>query len=434
MDIPIYDPREDYDYVVRRPRPQAPEPGRDRRLDPDRAREIQPQKEIERDERTPIQRRLESLTQRATDRRILSHPHPKRERAVHHERPREKRKREPDRKRYVEVRLGRDRLPPIAVDLRLRQEEVKILSEIGRFRVIRTSDLADTIYRGNRGQAERDLSFLRQKNLVTTDFINARRDGCNRPVERMQVVTLTQEGKHLLRETGQLRDGQEIYSGLVKPREAEHDAQIYRAYLKEWKRIEQEGGSNPRVMLDFELKAEIQKSIHARRKAEPNEDLSAIKQQVAEQFDLRFIDDSIQIPDARIEYDFDQGSRIGHSDVEVATAAQRLVDRLRGQVIDMPAVAALDHMDVLALGSFLEQLRDQGASLPAGEAVILPAQEVAGMHGDQIEERSLPLQVADGFECRDRIVVESHRSRMFSIRWLSSSILAVREERSEAEA
>ena len=321
MDIPIYDPREDYDYVVRRPRPPAPESGRDRRPDPDRTREVQPQKEIERDEWTPIQRRLESLTQRATERRILSHPHPKRERTVQHQRLREEPKREPDRTRDVEVRVGRDRLPPIAVDLRLRHEEVKMLSEIGRFRVIRTSDLADTIYRGNSGQAERDLSFLRQKNLVTTDFINGRRDGRNRPVERMQVVTLTPEGMNLLRETGQLRDDQEIYSGLVKPREAEHDAQIYRAYLKEWKRIEQEGGSNPRVMLDFELKAEIQKSIHARRKAEPDEDLSAIKQQVAQQFDLKFIDNSIQIPDARIEYDFGQGPRTGHSDVEVATAA-----------------------------------------------------------------------------------------------------------------
>lgn len=65
------------------------------------------------------------------------------------------------------------------------------------------------------------------------------------------------------------------------------------------------------------------------RKAAPDEDLSAIKEQVAEQFDLKFIDDSIQIPDARIEYDLaqkgdldmDQGSRTGHSDVEVATAA-----------------------------------------------------------------------------------------------------------------
>ena len=55
------------------------------------------------------------------------------------------------------------------------------------------------------------------------------------------------------------------------------------------------------------------------RKAAPG----AIKQEVAVQFDLKFTDDSIQIPDARIEYDLDQGSRTGRSDVEIATAAYR---------------------------------------------------------------------------------------------------------------
>jgi DNA-binding MarR family transcriptional regulator len=319
MDIPIYDPREDYDYVVvRKPKPSAPEQD-----DLNRARDqpITPQKEAERDERSPIQRRLESLTQRAADRRIISPRHPKRERTVQHQQPQEERRRERHHPREAEPRVGRDRLPPIAVGLRLRPEEIRTISEVGRFRVVSARDLTDTIYRGNSGQAERDLSFLRQKNLVNTSFVNARRDGQNRPVERIQVVTLTPEGKHLLRETGQLRDDQEIYSGLVKPREAEHDAQIYRAYLKEWERIEKEGGTNPRVVLDFELKSGIQKAIHAKQKAEPDDDISTIKQQVAEQFDLKFIDNSIQIPDVRIEYDLDQGSRSGHSDVEVATAA-----------------------------------------------------------------------------------------------------------------
>jgi hypothetical protein len=319
MDIPSYDPRDDYDYVVvRKPKPQAPEQN-----DPDRARDqgISPQKEGEPDERSPIQRRLESLKQRAADRRVISPQHPKRERTVRHERPPVERKHEQRHTRDTEPRIGRDHLPPITVDLRLRPEEIRTLNEVGRFRVVTTRDVTDTIYRGNSGQAERDLSFLRQKNLVNTDFVNARRDGQNRPVERIQVVTLTPEGKHLLRETGQLRDDQEIYSGLVKPREAEHDAQIYRAYLKEWERIEKEGGTNPRVVLDFELKSDIQKAIHARQKGEPDEDLSVIKQQVADQFDLKFIDNSIQIPDVRIEYDLDQGSRSSHSDVEVATAA-----------------------------------------------------------------------------------------------------------------
>lgn len=321
MDIPIYDPRDDYDYVaVRKPKPQAPEQD-DRSRYPDRDKSTPQQKEVERDDRSPIQRRLESLARRAADRHAISPRQPKRERTVSHEQPREERKRERHHTCKVEPRLGRDRLPPIAVDLRLRPEEIRTLSEVGRFRVVSARDVNDTIYRGNSGQAERDLSFLRQKNLVNTDFVNARRDGQNRPVERIQVVTLTPEGKDLLRETGQLRHDQEIYSGLVKPREAEHDAQIYRAYLKEWERIEKEGGSNPRIVLDFELKAGIQKAIHAKQKAEPDQDMSAVKQQIAEQFDLKFIDNSIQIPDLRIEYDLDQGSRTSHSDVEVATAA-----------------------------------------------------------------------------------------------------------------
>ena len=322
MDIPIYDPRDDYDYVpVRRRQPEAPEHSPDRKLDPDRAGDVSSQKEAQRDERSPIQRRLESLTRRAAERRIPTHEHPRRERTVRHGQPREERKRERNHTPDTEPRIGRDRLPQIAVDLRLRQEEIRTLSELGRFRVIGTRDLADTIYHGNSGQMERDLSFLREKKLVSTDFINARRDGRNQPVERIQVVTLTPEGKSLLRETGQVRGDQEIYSGLVKPREAEHDSQVYRAYLKEWERIEREGGNNPRVVLDFELKSDIQKATHAQQKAEPDEDLSAIKQQVAEEFDLKFIDDSIQIPDLRIEYDLDQGARSGHSDVEVATAA-----------------------------------------------------------------------------------------------------------------
>ena len=83
---------------------------------------------------------------------------------------------------------------------------------------------------------------------------------------------------------------------LVKPREVEHDAQIYRAYRKESERIERKGGTNLRVQLDFELKSDVQKAIHAARKAEPERDMAEIKQQVAQQFDLPYVNDGIQIP------------------------------------------------------------------------------------------------------------------------------------------
>jgi hypothetical protein len=126
-----------------------------------------------------------------------------------------------------------------------------------------------------------------------------------------------------VRETSGLPENQKLYSGLVKPREIEHDSQIYSAYLKEAERIEQAGGKNLRIQLDFELKSKVQKAIYAERKAAPERELSEIKQQVAERFDLPFVDNSIQIPDARIEYDLDQSSGSAHQDIEVLTAAYR---------------------------------------------------------------------------------------------------------------
>jgi hypothetical protein len=119
----------------------------------------------------------------------------------------------------------------------------------------------------------------------------------------------------------------------VKPREVEHDTQIFRAYRKEAERIEQKGGTNLRVKLDFELKSDIQKAIYAERKADPERGMAEIKQKVAKDFDLPYVNDGIQIPDARIVYDLErnddrktdhdrgQGSQSGHEDIEVLTAA-----------------------------------------------------------------------------------------------------------------
>ena len=224
---------------------------------------------------------------------------------------------------HVDHRPRRESLPLQAVDLALRAEEQKVLTEVGRFRVIATRDLAATVYDGRTSRMERDLAFLREKGLVTVNAVNARRDGRGGRVEHLEVVTLTKAGCDLVRQGAGLPQNQRLYAGLVKPREVEHDSQIYRAYLKESERIEHAGGKNLRVQLDFELKAEIQKAIYAERKADPVRELSDIKQQVADDLDLPYVDGGIQIPDARIQYDLDQGSRTGHEDIEVLTAAYR---------------------------------------------------------------------------------------------------------------
>ena len=231
----------------------------------------------------------------------------------------------------MDQRPRRNDLPHQVIGMSLREEERKVLAEVGRFRVVTTRDLAETVYDGRRSRMERDLAFLRDKRLIRVDTVNARRDGRGGRVERIEVVTLTKSGQSLARVFGELPRDQKLYAGLVKPREVEHDAQIYRAYRKEAESIERKGGTNLRVQLDFELKSQVQKAIYAERKAAPQRDMSEIKQQVAKQFNLPYVNDGIQIPDARIEYDLprkddheiDQGSRTGHEDIEVLTAAYR---------------------------------------------------------------------------------------------------------------
>ena len=215
------------------------------------------------------------------------------------------------------------------VGLELRPEEEQLLREAGRFRVVRTADLRETLYNGKARPLENDLKYLRDKGLIETQQVNLRRDGRRRTIERAEVVTLTKDGRSLLIKQGDLPKDQKVYAGLVKPREVEHDSQIYRAYRKEAERIERSGGTNLRVRLDFEIKADVQKAIYAERKADPKRDMAEIKEQVARQQELPFVDGKIQIPDARIDYDLpretgqdiEQGSRTGHQDIEVLTAA-----------------------------------------------------------------------------------------------------------------
>ena len=281
---------------------------------------------------TPILRRLESLRDRTADHRL---PHP----PAHRERAERPQKIQKDRRRPIEPaeraiaadprRIERNRIPPQTIGVQLRSEEKKLLLEAGRFRVVRFEDLNRTIYGGKSRLLENDLKYLREKGLVQTRHVNLRRDQKRRTIERVEVVTLTRPGRDLLLRQGELHADQKVYAELVKPREVEHDSQIYRAFLKEAQSVEKNGGSNLRVYLDFELKSQVQKAIYAARKAAPERDLLEVKRQVAQQFQLPLVNDIIQIPDARIQYDLDrkgdqdpaQGSRSGHADIEVLTAA-----------------------------------------------------------------------------------------------------------------
>jgi hypothetical protein len=266
----------------------------------------------------PILHRLKSLEERAGDHRWGP---PQGER-----KPRQPLREVQQRRR--DVALPDARRPRRAAP-DLRPEEICLLREAGRFRVVRTADLCEVIYNGKSRLLEDDLRHLREQGLVETQHVSLRRDGRRRTIGRIEVVSLTKAGLRRLVCQGELPKDQRGYAGLSRPRQVEHDSQIYRAYRKEAAKIIEEGGANLRVMLDFEIKSRVWKAIDAEHKVDFQRDVSGIKQQVAERFELPFVDGTIQIPDARIEYDLPRntnqqigpGSGTGHQDIEVLTSS-----------------------------------------------------------------------------------------------------------------
>jgi hypothetical protein len=104
----------------------------------------------------------------------------------------------------------------------LRPSEIHTLTEVGKFRVVAVEDLAKHAYAGNRSRLDSDLRNLIRQRLV------ARRDTSVLKKESRQVLTLTKVGKRLIRQHGFALDDQALYSGFVKPKEADHDAALYR--------------------------------------------------------------------------------------------------------------------------------------------------------------------------------------------------------------
>ena len=128
----------------------------------------------------PILRRLNALTERVGQYR-LNHEPPRRtnsapprqgrEVPAHHHKVRNPREISDPR------RTQRNRISSQTIGLQLRPEERRSMLELGRFRVVRTADLADTIYDGKGRKLEEDLRYLRSKGLVATRHVNLRRDG-----------------------------------------------------------------------------------------------------------------------------------------------------------------------------------------------------------------------------------------------------------------
>ncbi|MFZ3217670.1 MAG: hypothetical protein WA192_16550 [Candidatus Acidiferrales bacterium] len=195
----------------------------------------------------------------------------------------------------------------------LRDSELHTLAEVGTFRVIAALDLARVSYGGDAERMEREIRRLKQQSLLAERRLPAGRNNTTR------LFALTKRASRLLRKSGRVPDDQAIYHGFAKPREAKHDADLYRLYQAEVERIESAGGSPTRVILDYELKRNLNRDLAALdaegRSAEALE-------LIAERHGLSVVGGKIPVPDLRVEYDTSEMER-QHVDLELATRNYR---------------------------------------------------------------------------------------------------------------
>ena len=160
------------------------------------------------------------------------------------------------------------------------------------------------------------------------------------PGRRDVAVFLTDRGQSLLEAHRRERDHdprehdprdddrrQEFYAGLVKPRELEHDAQVFQAYLNEVERLLERDARIEHVALDYELKREYQEWLHERDRGAADADGRPDRtereiERWALEHDLPYFDGHVHFPDVRIDFLDPDGHHL-HRDVEVTTVHYR---------------------------------------------------------------------------------------------------------------
>jgi hypothetical protein len=205
-----------------------------------------------------------------------------------------------------ELVIDRDRV------YELNGEDSLTLAAVGTFRVVPEQDL-DT---------EHDtLRHLLAEGLVDAVDLGGDERG----------LTLTKEGRDLLdshtleREDGSL---QAFHASISRPREIDHDSNLYATYRQEEARLRDEHGDVDirRVVLEQDLKSEYQQFLqdHNRNRSDSDGRPDRGEDEIrgwASEHDLPYFDGQVHFPDYRIEYEVD--GREQHEDVELFTPHYR---------------------------------------------------------------------------------------------------------------
>jgi hypothetical protein len=197
---------------------------------------------------------------------------------------------------------------------RLRHSEIATMVELGKFRAVASNDLAEFVYDGSKDRMRPDVENLFRQGLIEMKSIPYELIGSR------QLLTLTKNGQRFLTQTQSAGKGQALYHGFKKPREAHHDADLYRLYQKAAAKIEGQGVRNLRVVLDYEMKKRLYHDLAKLGKDRKSPDG---KRAVAEKHGLKVVREKIPVPDVRIEYETRDGER-ARVDLELATGHYRL--------------------------------------------------------------------------------------------------------------
>jgi hypothetical protein len=194
----------------------------------------------------------------------------------------------------------------------LNGEDSRTLAAVGAFRVVPEHDL---------GSPSDTMGHLRDEGLIrSVDLAGHDR-----------AVVLTDAGRDLLdanRREPEEGDAQTFYAGVSRAREVNHDAHLYAAYREEEARLraEHDDVEVRRVVLEHDLKREYQEFLQERNRDRPDSDGCPDRDEEemrrwAQNRDLPYIDERVQFPDFRIEYEVDGRER--HEDVELLTQHYR---------------------------------------------------------------------------------------------------------------
>jgi len=182
----------------------------------------------------------------------------------------------------------------------LRDREIHAMTDVGTFRTVDVQDLKRFAYAGYERAMNHDLCELRTAGLIEEKtLVRAHK-------EPRKVVALTAKGQRIVRKASGLPKDQALYHGFVKPREIEHDADLYKVYQQAAEEIRKEGGKPVRVRLDFELKGAVQREKNAVKGLAQEEQKKRLEV-FAKQHNVAINGTRIHVPDVQLEYETRDG-------------------------------------------------------------------------------------------------------------------------------